>query len=106
MVIVGIDISKRSHEAATINEKGILLEKPFRFLNHAEGLQKLLDKLRDYSIDEVSCGIEVTGHYWLPVYSKLSDLGYQVHVINPMQTSPQNRETEDYRERFIFLPFR
>lgn len=86
MVIVGIDISKRSHEAAIINEKGILLEKPFRFLNHAEGLQKLLDKLRDYSIDEVSCGMEATGHYWLPVYSKLSDLGYQVHVINPMQT--------------------
>ena len=31
MVIVGIDISKRSHEAAIINEKGFCLKNLFAF---------------------------------------------------------------------------
>lgn len=86
MIIVGIDISKRSHEAAIINENGTLLMKPFRFSNHADGLQKLLEKLKGYPDEQVAFGMEATGHYWLSIYSRLTDLGYAVHVINPMQT--------------------
>ena len=31
-------------------------------------------------------GMEVTGHYWLPLYAHLCQAGQTVHVINPLQS--------------------
>jgi len=35
--------------------------------------------------DSVSIGLESTGHYWLPLYDVLTQQGYAVAVINPLQ---------------------
>ena len=37
MYIVGIDIAKRKHEAAVINEDGAVVIKPFSFTNNCSG---------------------------------------------------------------------
>lgn len=37
MYIVGIDIAKRKHEAAVINEDGTVVIKPFSFTNNCSG---------------------------------------------------------------------
>ena len=73
MIIVGIDIAKRSHEACLINESGTLLGKSFSFPNSHAGVDLLLKQLRKHNPDSlpVVFGMEATGHYWLPLYSRL-----------------------------------
>ncbi len=85
MIIVGIDISKRGHEAVFIDGTGKVILKPFRFQNNLSGFHKLLKAISQYQ-DNVCFGMEATGHYWLSLFARLKKLGYQVYVINPMQT--------------------
>jgi transposase len=88
MIIVGIDIAKRSHEACLINGSGNLLGKPFSFPNSHAGVELLIKYVRKYNPDllPIVFGMEATGHYWLPLYSRLIQDGYVVHVINPIQS--------------------
>lgn len=108
MFFVGIDIAKKSHEAAVIDDKGNLALKPFKFLNSLEGFEKLLTTLRSLSEDlsDLEFGMEATGHYWLNLYTKLFDLGVPVHVINPVQSDALRglyiRQTKnDAKDAFI-----
>lgn len=36
--------------------------------------------------DQIQFCLEATGHYWLALYCQLSELGYSLHVINPIQS--------------------
>jgi transposase len=45
----------------------------------------MLEKF-DANITNSLIGLEATGHYWLSVYSYLSELGYNLKVINPIQS--------------------
>ena len=88
MLIVGIDIAKRSHEACLINESGAILGKTFSFPNSHAGVDLLLTQIRKRNPDSqpVVFGMEATGHYWLALYSRLVQEGFMVHVINPIQS--------------------
>lgn len=88
MLICGIDIGKFNHEACLIDETGRQLAKSLRFTNTADGGQKLLDYLGGCNKDRdvVVIGMEATGHYWLSLYCFLFDQGFQVNVINPIQS--------------------
>ena len=88
MIIVGIDIAKRSHEACLVSESGTMLGKSFSFPNSHAGVELLLKQVRKHNPDSlpVVFGMEATGHYWLPLYSRLIQDGYTVHVINPLQS--------------------
>jgi transposase len=88
MFIVGIDISKRNHEAVIMDEQGTIVQKAFSFPNTYEGYSTLISKiLRITNIkSQVRLAMEATSHYWLPVYSRLIADGYTAHVINPRQT--------------------
>ena len=84
---LGIDIAKTNHVASLINNTGDVVIRAIKFTNSNEGLNKLLstiqDKLGDLSNIEVS--MEATGHYWLSLYSALTDNGFNVSVFNPYQ---------------------
>lgn len=84
---LGIDIAKTNHVASIIDNTGNVIIKAIKFTNSNEGFQKLLstiqDKLNDLNNIEVS--MEATGHYWLSLYSALTDLGFKVSVYNPYQ---------------------
>ncbi len=88
MFFVGIDIAKRSHEAAVISQDGAFAVKPFKFTNDFQGFSKLMNALKPVSenLSEFEFGMEATGHYWLNLYCKLVDAGASVHVVNPVQS--------------------
>lgn len=95
MIIVGIDIAKRDHQAVIIDERGAALCKPFAFANSNAGVKKLTDAIAHVAADpaEVTVGMEATGHYWLALYSALLPLGFTIHVINPIQTDAMRNAT-------------
>ena len=88
MLICGIDIGKNHHEASIIDETGRLLAKSLRFTNTTSGGEKLLDYFISCNPEGyvIVIGMEATGHYWLSLYCFLFDKGYQVNVINPIQS--------------------
>ena len=88
MFYVGIDIAKHSHEASITDSNGYLLGKSISFSNSQKGCEKLIALLERFSatVDNTIIGLEATGHYWLSVYSFLLELGYDLKVINPIQS--------------------
>lgn len=88
MLIVGIDIAKRNHEACIMDTSGNLKGKPFSFPNSHAGVETLLTQIRKHNPEllPVEFGLEATGHYWLALYSRLVQDGYTIHVINPIQS--------------------
>ena len=88
MFYAGIDIAKRSHEAAVIGADGQALVESLSFANSQAGCEKLcqlFERLR-ISQQELVIGMEATGHYWLALYAYLTEQGYTVQVINPIQS--------------------
>ena len=88
MFIVGIDIAKHTHQASVMNPDGSLIGKSIKISNTSSGFEAFIAKLHDIDPDlsHFEFGMESTGHYWLNLYTHLSDLGCTVHVINPVQS--------------------
>lgn len=84
MYYVGIDVSKRHHDAVVIDATGQVVIAPFRFLNTRQGVDTFLARLQTLD-GQVSIAMEATGHYWLSLYEALTDQGYPVSVFNPFQ---------------------
>jgi len=88
MYYIGIDIAKRNHEASVIDSTGKPLSDSISFSNSKEGCNKLIalfEKL-GVDVDNSIIGMEATGHYWLSLYSHLLEHGYDLKVINPIQS--------------------
>ncbi len=88
MLICGIDIGKNHHEACIIDETGKQLARTLRFPNTTDGANTLLDYFHGCNPEKQTLivGMEATGHYWLSLYCFLFDQGFQVNVINPIQS--------------------
>lgn len=87
MIYVGIDIAKQTHYAAIVNSDGEVLAEPFSFTNDHSGFQKLLKHLDSLSVKDTFVGMESTAHYAENLTSFLFTRGFQVCIINPIQTS-------------------
>lgn len=96
MFYCGIDIAKYKHEATVIDETGVALLDSISFANSKEGCEKLVAVFEkpDISKDDLLLGMEATGHYWLSVYGYLLEQGFEVKVINPIQS-------EAFRKMYI-----
>ena len=88
MYFVGIDIAKKTHQAAITSDDGKLIGKSFKFSNTIDGFNLLLEKFSTVTTDlsQFEIGMEATGHYWLNLYTWLSDKNFKIHVINPLQS--------------------
>ena len=88
MFISGIDIAKRSHAVSVITSEGQTVCKPFSIRNSCSGYNTLLERLRKLSNhkSDFIFAMESTAHYWLPLYTRLRKDGWQVVVLNPIQT--------------------
>jgi transposase len=84
MHYVGIDIAKRKHVVFTLNSEGEPVGKALGIANDREGFDKLLAHLGALET-AVTVGLEATGHYWLALYSVLTEADYEVIVLNPLQ---------------------
>lgn len=88
MYFAGVDIAKRRHEACVIDAAGDqVLAMPVP--NSVAGAERLLRALHSQlgtGPEIVTFCMEATGHYWLALYSYLTERGYRVHVVNPIQS--------------------
>ena len=84
MHYVGIDIAKRKHVVFTLDGEGEPVGKALRISNDREGFDALLAHLSSLEAT-ISVGLEATGHYWLALYSVLTEAEYEVIVLNPLQ---------------------
>lgn len=96
MFYVGIDIAKYKHEVSLVDATGKALVESVSFTNSKEGCEKLLCLLERFEVDksDVVIGMEATGHYWLSVHTFFFEMGYDVKVINPIQS-------EAFRKMYI-----
>ena len=96
MFYCGIDIAKHKHEMSVIDSDGKALFDSISFANSKDGCAKVLALFERLGItpETVVIGLEATGHYWLSVYEHFTELGYDVKVINPIQS-------EAFRKMYI-----
>lgn len=87
MFYVGIDIAKKTHYAAVMDSDGVVLHEPFAFNNDHQGFNALLKILNSYPKDKTFIGMESTAHYAENLINFLYTRGFQICVINPIQTS-------------------
>lgn len=93
MFYLGIDIGKNTHVASLMDEKAKIVFKAFSFSNTSEGANALLQKILPFK-QNLEIGMEATGHYWLSLYSFLSEQDFCIHVVNPIQTDGWRKGTE------------
>ena len=70
MYFVGIDIAKRFHEAAAIDEQGKIIIKRIKFQNSHAGYCKLMEAVRKLN-QPVEFAMEATEHYRFSLYAHL-----------------------------------
>ena len=87
MIYVGIDIAKLNHFASAVDSDGVVLIEPFEFLNDNDGFYMLLSKLNSFEKNSIIIGLESTAHYGNNLVSFLVTKGFNVCVLNPIQTS-------------------
>lgn len=96
MFYCGIDIAKYKHEASVIDTNGKAMLDSISFANDKQGCEKIIAVFQKFEISpaDIIIGMEATGHYWLSVYTFFLELGYNVKVINPIQS-------EAFRKMYI-----
>ena len=96
MIYAGVDIAKMDHVIGAVDETGAEVAKPMPFKNSEAGFERCAAWLESVaeSADDVFVGMEATGHYWLSIHSFLLEQGYEVKVINPIQS-------EAFRKMYI-----
>ena len=89
MVYAGIDIAKRVHVCAVLDEDNSVMVKPFKFRNDEKGFEKLKVHLDQLGLDpsDILIGMEATGALFENLYRHLKSLEYPVVLLNPYQTS-------------------
>lgn len=89
----GIDMAKQKHVACIIDRDGKILLKPKSIRNNTEGFQQILNCLKQTGrTRSVLAGMEATGHYWYSLHDFLIRNGYDVAVLNPIQTALQAKQ--------------
>lgn len=93
-VYCGVDIGKRHHVAAVIDAAGDVLCKPFSFANDAKGFGTFFERLEKLGgPSRLSLGMEATGHYWYALHDAVRQHGYNIAVLNPIQTAQQAKQS-------------
>lgn len=86
MLYLGIDVGKRWHEAALLDDTETVVWR-LRFASTKAGLELLGAQLAGLAPAEVIVGLEATGVYWLSVHAWLLAWGAgRILVLNPLQT--------------------
>ena len=87
MILVGIDIAKFTHVATIMTSENEVLVPPFSFGNDRAGFAALNGALEGYPKETLLIGLESTAHYTENLTCFLLAQGYQVALINPIQTA-------------------
>ncbi len=84
---VGIDVAKEQHRVAVVGSDGEAVGRSFSIPANRTGLEKLLRTLQDRGAiaDSTLVGLEASGHLWENMEASLTEKGYLVLVLNPLQ---------------------
>jgi transposase len=89
----GIDMAKQKHVACIIEKDGRYLLRPISIRNDAHGFETILNCLKQTGrTKSVLTGMEATGHYWYSLHDFLTRQGYNVVILNPIQTAQQAKQ--------------
>lgn len=89
----GIDVAKRTHVACILDRDGRFIVRSQSFHNDARGYQQILMRLKDAGGPRrILVAMEATGHYWYSLHDCLRSHGYDVVVLNPIQTAQQAKK--------------
>ena len=85
---IGIDVALRDHRVAVLDRDGEAVGKSFTVAATKDGFTALLQTLRARGATPAQSvvGLEATGHLWENLEAALVGAGYQVIVLNPVQT--------------------
>ena len=88
MYYIGFDIAKENHYASIANSNGEVIQEAFLVKNSINGFNYFMDKLKELNINISDClvGMESTGHYGENLIQFLHSKGFNIGVINPIQT--------------------
>lgn len=110
MIYVGIDVAKDKHDCFAMNSDGEILIEKLTFKNNSEGFNFLFNSISNFneSFENIKVGLEATGHYSNNILNFLTSKGFNVYVINPLQTnlfrkgqSLRKTKTDKLDARFI-----
>lgn len=88
MYYIGFDIAKENHYASIANSNGDVIQEAFLVKNSYNGFNFFMDKLKENNINISDClvGMESTGHYGENLIQFLHNKGFNIGIINPIQT--------------------
>ena len=110
MIYVGIDVAKDKHDCFAMNSDGEILIENFSFQNNSDGFNFFFNSIFQFneSFENIKVGLEATGHYSNNILNFLTSKGFNVYVINPLQTnlyrkgqSLRKTKTDKLDARFI-----
>ena len=89
MIYVGIDVAKDKHDCFAMNSDGEILIENFSFQNNSDGFNLFFHSISQFneSSENIKVGLEATGHYSNNILNFLTSKGFNVFVINPLQTN-------------------
>lgn len=88
MFYIGFDIAKENHYASITDSNGEIIQEAFLIKNSINGFNFFMDKLKEKNISISDClvGMESTGHYGENLTQFLHNKGFNIGIINPIQT--------------------
>ena len=89
MIYVGIDVAKDKHDCFAMNSDGEILIEKLTIANNLDGFKTLYNSVMNFSVslDNIKVGLEATGHYSNNILNFLSEKGFNIYLINPLQTN-------------------
>ena len=89
MIYVGIDVAKDKHDCFAMNSDGEILSEKLTITNNLDGFETLYNSLMNFSdsLDNIKVGLEATGHYSNNILNFLTEKGFNIYLINPLQTN-------------------
>lgn len=89
MIYVGIDVAKDKHDCFAMNSDGEILIEKLTITNNLDGFETLYNSLMNFSnsLDNIKVGLEATGHYSNNTLNFLTEKGFNIYLINPLQTN-------------------
>ena len=110
MIYVGIDVAKDKHDCFAMNSDGEILIENLTFQNNSDGFNLFFNSISQFteSLNNIKVGLEATGHYSNNILNFLTSKGFNIYVINPLQTnlyrkgqSLRKTKTDKLDSRFI-----
>jgi transposase len=90
MIVVGVDLGKRSHAVCFVGADGREVAPPLRVAHTGAGLRRLQARLAALPGPQ-QVVMETSGPHWLLLERRLRATGVAVQVVNPLQTAGLRR---------------